>query len=154
VAKKRHKSKRKQQHVPTSGTHKSTAPVAPSGPAAARGTAATPSTAALTALSPVGVPGAWNVVLDSEFSGISLDTSIWQPGWFGSGTTGPVNTLEAACYSPNNVLFPGDGSVHLRVTASPSTCKGKTEPYTGALLSSNPHDGRASGGFEFTPTVR
>jgi beta-glucanase (GH16 family) len=89
-------------------------------------------------------------LLDSEFSGTSLDTSIWQPGWFGSGTTGPVNTLEAACYSPNNVLFPGDGSVHLRVTASPSTCKGKTEPYTGALLSSNPHDGRASGGFEYT----
>jgi beta-glucanase (GH16 family)/transcriptional regulator with XRE-family HTH domain len=152
AAKKPRKSRHKRHRLPASGTHKSVAPVAPSGSAAARSTAATPPTAnagAHTALSPVGIPGAWNVVLDSEFSGTSLDTSIWQPGWFGSGTTGPVNTLEAACYSSSNVLFPGDGSVHLRVTASPSTCKGKTEPYTGALLSSNPHDGRASGGFEY-----
>jgi beta-glucanase (GH16 family)/transcriptional regulator with XRE-family HTH domain len=153
VAKKHHKSKSKQQRRSASGTHKSAATVAPSSSAAAQGTAATPSDAnasAHTALRPAGVPGAWKVALDSEFRGTSLDTSIWQPGWFGSGTTGPVNTLEAACYSSDNVLFPGDGSVHLRVTASPSTCKGKTEPYTGALLSSNPHDGRASGGFEYT----
>jgi beta-glucanase (GH16 family)/transcriptional regulator with XRE-family HTH domain len=118
------------------------------------GTVATASTAnpsASTALSPVGIPGAWNVALDSEFSGTSLDTSIWRPGWFGSGTTGPVDrTHEAACYSPNNVTFPGDGSVHLKVTGSPSSCNGVTEPYTGSLISSNPHDGRASGGFEYT----
>jgi beta-glucanase (GH16 family)/transcriptional regulator with XRE-family HTH domain len=150
---KRHRSVTKKHHPTASPTHQSVAPVAPSDSAAAGGAAATASAANLsarTALSPVGIPGAWNVVVDAEFSGTSLDTSIWQPGWFGSGTTGPINPLEAACYSSNNVMLPGDGSVHLKVTASPSTCKGMTKPYTGALLSSNPHDGRASGGFEYT----
>jgi beta-glucanase (GH16 family) len=36
------------------------------------------------------------------------------------------------------------------VTPAASTCGGKTQPYTGALLSSNPSDGRASGGFQYT----
>jgi beta-glucanase (GH16 family) len=48
------------------------------------------------------------------------------------------------------VTFPGDGTAHLRVTATPSTCGGVTRPYTGALLSTNPGDGRASGGFQYT----
>jgi hypothetical protein len=99
---------------------------------------------------PIGIPGTWNLVLDDEFNARALDTAIWQPGWFGSGATGPVNSLEAACYSAGNVIIPGDGSVHLRVTATPSTCKGVGEPNTGALLSSNPYDGRAGGGFEYT----
>jgi beta-glucanase (GH16 family) len=90
------------------------------------------------------------MVLDSEFNGPSLDTSIWRPGWFGSGVTPPVNSSEIDCYSSNNVTFPGDGSVHLNATNQPSTCNGVTKPYTGALLSTNPSDGRTSGGFSFT----
>jgi beta-glucanase (GH16 family) len=108
-----------------------------------------PSPAPLTP-SPAGMPGTWKLALDSEFTGTALDTSIWQAGWFGSGTTSPVNSLEQDCYSSNNVVFPGDGSVHLKVTNTPSTCGGVTRPYTGALLSSNPNDGRAGGGFQYT----
>jgi beta-glucanase (GH16 family) len=107
-------------------------------------------TAALTGSPrPVGIPGSWTSVLDDEFNAPSLDTALWQAGWFGSGTTGPVNSLEQECYSSGNVTFPGDGTVHLKVTASPSTCGGVVRPYTGALLSSNPSDGRAGGGFQY-----
>ena len=83
---------------------------------------------------PVGIPGTWNVAFDDEFNATSLDTTIWQAGWFGSGTTSPVNSLEQACYSSSNVTFPGDGTVHLKVTNAPSSCGGVTRPYTGALL--------------------
>jgi beta-glucanase (GH16 family) len=98
----------------------------------------------------VGLPGSWNLVLDSEFNGTSLNTSIWRAGWFNTGITSPVNSSENDCYNSNNVTFPGDGSMHLNVTAQPSTCSGTTYPYTGALVSSNPKDGRASGGFQYT----
>ncbi len=41
--------------------------------------------------------------------------------------------------------------MHLNVTADPSTCGGVTEPYTGAMVTSNPFDGRSGdGGFEYT----
>jgi beta-glucanase (GH16 family) len=105
-----------------------------------------------TSLNPAlpGIPGNWNLVLDSEFNGSSLNTSIWRAGWFNTGVTSPVNGHEGDCYNSNNVTFPGDGSMHLNVTAQPSTCSGTTYPYTGALVSSNPKDGRASGGFQYT----
>jgi hypothetical protein len=99
---------------------------------------------------PLGMPGNWNLILDSEFSGSSLDTSIWRTGWFGSGVTSPANSLEQDCYSPQNVSFPGDGTMHLKVTAAQSTCGGQTYPYTGAMITTNPYDGRASGGFQYT----
>jgi beta-glucanase (GH16 family) len=99
---------------------------------------------------PAGMQGSWTLKKDAEFNGSSLDTTMWRPGWFGSGLTGPVAASEQACYNAANVAFPGDGSVHLKVTATPSTCGGVTRPYTGALLSSNPSDGRASGGFQYT----
>ena len=99
---------------------------------------------------PVGIPGTWVLKQSDEFNAKSLNTAIWQAGWFGSGVTGPVNTNEVACYNSNNVTFPGDGTVHLNVTATPSTCGGENRPDTGALLSSNPDDGRASGGYQYT----
>lgn len=108
---------------------------------------AAPSTAGASV--PVGILGRWNLILDDEFNGPSLNPAIWQAGWYGSGTTDPVNSLEDDCYSSNNVTFSGDGTVHLKVTATPSTCDGTTKPYTGALLSTNPYDGRASGGFQY-----
>ena len=40
--------------------------------------------------------------------------------------------------------------MHLAVTAQPSTCHGRTYPYTGALVSTNPRDGRQHGGFQYT----
>jgi len=116
-------------------------------------TATTPTTTTTTSSTtpqPVGIPGNWSLALDSEFDGSSLDTSVWRTGWFGSGVTVPVNSYEDDCYSPGNVTFPGDGSMHLNVTASSSTCGGVTRPYTGAIVTTNPSDGRSSGGFQYT----
>ena len=99
---------------------------------------------------PLGISGNWNLALDSNFEGSSLTGSPWRTGWFGSGVTGPANTAEEDCYSPSNVTFPGDGTMHLNVTATPSTCNGETEPYTGALVSTNPSDGRTTPGYAYT----
>jgi beta-glucanase (GH16 family) len=99
---------------------------------------------------PVGIPGNWNLVLDTEFDGSSLDTSVWRTGWFGSGVTTPASNTDDDCYSPSNVSFPGDGTMHLDVTATSSTCGGVTYPYTGAMVTTNPNDGRGSGGFQYT----
>ncbi len=90
-------------------------------------------------------------MLDSEFTGSSLDTSVWRTGWFNdSSDSGPVNSSETDCYSPSNVTFPGDGTMHLNVTNTPSTCGGVTEPWTGSIVTTNPEDGRSSGGFQYT----
>ena len=87
-------------------------------------------------------------MLDSEFSGHRLDTSIWRPGWFGSGVTGPISAHESACYSPGNVRV-AHGALRLIVSHVTSTCSDRARPFTGAVLSSNPHDGRAHGGFAY-----
>jgi beta-glucanase (GH16 family) len=99
---------------------------------------------------PMGMRGSWNLILNSQFTGHKLNASIWQPGWFGTGTTGPINGNELACYNSSNVSLPGDNTLHLKVTAVSSHCQGEQRPYTGALLSTNPYDGRKSGGFEYT----
>jgi beta-glucanase (GH16 family) len=46
--------------------------------------------------------------------------------------------------------LPGTNSLDLSLTAAASRCKDHRQPYTGAMISSNPDDGRASGGFSFT----
>jgi hypothetical protein len=98
---------------------------------------------------PLGVPGTWHLVLDSEFNGRSLPPD-WQTGWFGSGVTGPLTRNETDCDSPSNVTFPGDGTMHVVVSAQPMTCGGTTEPYTAALVTTNPNDGRSGPGFQYT----
>ncbi len=125
---------------------------APTRPTATAATATTPTTTATsTILEPTGITGSWNLALDSEFDGASLNTSVWQTGWFNStGTSGPINSSETACYSPSNVSFPGDGAMHLNVTHTASTCGGAKEPWTGAVVTTNPNDGRGSGGFQYT----
>jgi beta-glucanase (GH16 family) len=102
-----------------------------------------------TSLKPAGISGNWKLILNSVFDGSSLDQSVWRQGWFGTGTTGPINALEAACYKPGNVSFPGDGTLHLSVTSTPSTCKGRKRPYTGSVVTTDPKDGRKSGGFQY-----
>lgn len=97
---------------------------------------------------PLGILGDWKLVLDSEFDGSSLPAK-WQTGWFGSGVTPPANSQEDACYSPSNVTFPGDGSMHMSVTEAASTCGGVNKDYTGAAVSTNPDDDRGAG-FSYT----
>ena len=98
---------------------------------------------------PTGVPGHWKLVLNSTFNGHTLNTNVWRTGWFGSGVTRPINSHELACYSPGNVTLPGDGSLHLDVTSKAVRCQNDREPYTGAMLTTNPSDGRPKGGFSF-----
>jgi beta-glucanase (GH16 family) len=93
----------------------------------------------------------WHLIFEDNFKGKALDTSKWTPGWFGKGITSPVNNDEKACYDSTQVTVPGDGYLHLTLDARQSTCKGSIHPYTGALVSSNPHDGIAGHpGFQFT----
>jgi beta-glucanase (GH16 family) len=101
---------------------------------------------------PMGVRGHWRLVLNSTFNGSSLNTRVWRPDWFGDGRqiTGSINPHELACYNSGNVRFPGDGAMNLSVTHVVSRCGGVTHPYTGAVVSTNPKDGRKGGGFQFT----
>jgi beta-glucanase (GH16 family) len=98
----------------------------------------------------LGIPGQWKLVLNAEFNRRTLNTSIWQAGWFGTGVTTSINPNETACYSSKNVLFPGDGTMHLALTATQSTCGGVQKPYTGALVSSNPLGASNGHGFQYT----
>lgn len=97
----------------------------------------------------MGIPGRWKLILNSQFTGRSIDTAIWRTGWFGTGVSGPINSHELACYSSSNVSLPVDRPLQLAVTAARSRCDGRTRSYTGALLSTNPEDGRSSGGFTY-----
>jgi len=99
--------------------------------------------------SPRGIPGKWQLVLDSEFDTTSLNTKIWRAGWFGRGVTRPVNTLENDCYNSKNVTFSGT-AMYLSVTHQPSSCRGMRFAWTGALVDTDPHDGRRGGGFQYT----
>lgn len=99
---------------------------------------------------PTGIPGHWKLILNSSFSGHSLDTRIWQTGWFGPDReiTGPINAHEAACYSSDNVSFPHAGGMALTITHTPSYCRGGKHPYTAAMVTTNPAD-RRGGGFQY-----
>jgi beta-glucanase (GH16 family) len=122
--------------------HSAVAPHSSTTPAARRRGAAV-------GLQPLAISGSWKLVLNAPFTGTSLNTSLWRAGWFGTGVTGPINSNETACYRPGNVIVPGDGTVHMLVTAQYSRCKGATRAFSGAVLSTNPHDGRRGGGFEY-----
>jgi beta-glucanase (GH16 family) len=98
---------------------------------------------------PLGIPGNWKLVLDSPFRRNALNTAIWRTGWFGDGITGPINAHESACYSSANVAVSKPTALLLKVSHTPSDCQQQSRPYTGAVLSSNPDDGRTSGGFSF-----
>jgi hypothetical protein len=106
------------------------------------GPGASPTTPAPTAASaspappvPLGMAGTFTLIGGDEFNGTSLDTSMWTPGWFGTGITGPVNSGEHQGYDSANVTEPGDGTLHLALTSA-----------HGALVSSNTHFSFASPG--------
>jgi hypothetical protein len=129
--------------TPTTTTTTSTTP--PTDPTTAAGTP-----------QPAGISGNWNLILNSEFNGSTYDSSIWRTGVYtpNGGMSGPGSTYEDDCYSPNNVTFPGDDTMHLNLTDQSSSCVfdggAITEPFTGSMLSTNPDDGRTSGGFQYT----
>ena len=61
--------------------------------------------------------------------------------------TDPVNSAEDDCYNANNVVASGS-ALDLKVTDQSSTCRGRTYPYTGSLISTNPNGKNA--GFLYT----
>jgi glycosyl hydrolase family 16 len=91
---------------------------------------------------PNGIAGNWSMIFDDEFNNTSLNSSDWNTGWFGTGVTGPVNSAETDCYSPNQVSETG-GSLNIAASQQSSTCNGTTEPYTTGLVNTN-------GKFQFT----
>ena len=86
--------------------------------------------------------GIWTMAFDDEFSGTSLDTSLWTPGWFGTGKTGPVNSAETAAYDSTHVTESG-GHLNLLLTNDNITVGGTTYPNTGALAETD-------GKFDYT----
>ncbi len=105
----------------------------------------TPTTAPVTfgGIQPVGPSaGSWaRMILDSEFSGSSLD-SQWSTGWFGSGITPGINSAEQNCYDPAQVGVSG-GALNLTAVARSESCGGVTQPYASGIVTTN-------GKFNFT----
>src|SRR6266568_5150002 len=80
--------------------------------------------------------GSYTMVFDDEFAGTTLDTSKWQPGWFGaSGITPGVNTGSPQNNSAN--VSVSGGTLNLLLTSG-----------YGALVTTNPHNSGTAAGFE------
>ena len=108
-------------------------------------TTVAPSSTATTsgAVEPVAsVPGPWHLAFDSEFSGTTLNTTKWSTGWFGSGITNGVNSLNQACMDPAQVSVSG-GALNLTAITKTETCAGVTQPYASGMVTTN-------GLFDFT----
>jgi beta-glucanase (GH16 family) len=84
-----------------------------------------------------GIPGygTWKLALDDEFNGTTLNSSIWSTGWYGSGITKGANSSETDCWDPANATV-ANGSLNLSLTQHQETCGGKTQPNTGAGITS------------------
>lgn len=98
------------------------------------------------AAAPMGPEGAWTRTFTDEFDGDALDATKWNAGWFTSGTTSasaPVNADELQYFSPDAIVFPGDGAVHLRLSPSGDNDYGKA--YRSGMIQS-------SNRFTFDPT--
>jgi beta-glucanase (GH16 family) len=89
-----------------------------------------------------GGPGPWNLTLDSEFNGSSLDPSQWSTGWFGSGITQPVNGSEQECYDPAQVSV-ANGELDLTAIAKVEDCGGVARAYASGIVTTD-------GTFSFT----
>ena len=80
--------------------------------------------------------GTWTLVFDDEFTGSSLDTTKWQPGWFGaSGITPGVNSGSPQ----NNSAY---------VTVSGGSLNLKLDNSYGALVTTNPGNSSTATGFQ------
>jgi beta-glucanase (GH16 family) len=101
------------------------------------------------------IPGLWKPVFADNFSGTSLNTSKWQPGWFGSGVTVSPNTNDddLACESPTQVTVSG-GELHITAKRANITCAANgvsyNRNYEAGIVSSNPVALGAGKGFQFT----
>lgn len=79
-------------------------------PATAARTAAALRAAPVGTAQPLGDPGTWKLVFDSEFNGTSLNQSKWTPYWFSNGSTSNGTTMLSS-----NVSESG-GSLNLNLS--------------------------------------
>ncbi len=89
-----------------------------------------------------GPSGTWNLKLNDNFDGTTLNTANWSTGWYGSGITSPVQNQETACYDPKQVVVEG-GFLKLKVERRDINCDKGTNPHpyaSGAVMS----DGKKS----------
>lgn len=94
---------------------------------------------------PLGVPGGWRLAWSDEFTGTSLDTSKWTPGWFpnSSGISNPVGGSELQGYDARQVTV-ADGKLTIKAEAKPvKVPNGSNKAYSSGLVSSN-------GKYQFT----
>jgi hypothetical protein len=101
---------------------------------------------------PVGVAGSWAMKFSDEFNGTALNTTKWQPGWFGSGITPPVNSAEKQCFDARQATVSG-GALHLALVARALTCGGVKRSYASGMVTSNPDALGAGKGYQFTNGV-
>lgn len=82
--------------------------------------------------------GSWTLVFDDEFTGTTLDTAKWQPGWFGaSGITPGVNSGSPR----NNSAY---------VTVSGGYLNLKLDASFGSLVTTNPGNSGTATGFQIS----
>jgi hypothetical protein len=68
-------------------------------------------------------PGNWTLSWSDDFSALGIDTSKWNPAWNGGADGNGTSDISGECPSPEMASQPGDGYLHLRVQATPITCK-------------------------------
>ena len=86
---------------------------------------------------PASIGAPTTMVLDDEFTGNALNTSLWSPDWFGNGGVANNTVMES-----DNVSVDANG-LELKLGADS----------TGGLVSSDPGDGQPGHtGFEIAPT--
>ena len=126
---------------PTGPTGPAASPVVPvaSGPTSAAGATAPTGPSGATgptgAPGPPGAPSSWHLVFDDEFN--SLNTAVWSTSRYDDGTIDPgFNSVEEECFDPAEVTVAG-GEADLNLVAKQERCGGLTEPYAGAILTSN-----------------
>jgi beta-glucanase (GH16 family) len=87
--------------------------------------------------SPVGIAGRWKLILDDEFAGPSLRSTLWSPSRFagGSGIAAGFGAADLECFDSSQVHVTAEG-LALRLTARRSTCAGRSRPYASAVVSS------------------
>lgn len=100
---------------------------------------------------PLGVPGTWQLTLNEDFDGTSLNTSLWLPQTSASTGFATGQMPGIACYvnSPNNIAV-GGGYLNLTVRQETinSTCLSYQTPFTSGMVSTINRFSQAYGVFE------
>lgn len=111
------------------------APGAPTPPTTPKVTGASPHLLSVASSTPrpLDITGRWTLRFSDEFNGTRLNTRKWQPGWFGSRITPPVDTSEQGCYDSSLVGI-GGGALDLTAIAKLCTVNGRKYRYRSGIV--------------------